>query len=110
MILGVQLLGVLFALFMIYQAFVHNKRKEFTTKEYAFWILLWVCFIIVTLFPSVLNPMLGTLSLTRAMDFFTIVGFLFVLGLVFNNYIVTKKTNKKVEDLVRKIAIEESEK
>ena len=104
MLLGIQILGVLFALFMIYLTFVHQKRKEFTAKEYIFWIVLWMGFIVVTIFPNVLGPFVRTLQLSRTMDFLIILGFIFVVGILFHNYIALRKMQIKVEEVVRKVA------
>lgn len=110
MLLGVQILGVLFALFMIYLTFLHQKRREFTAKEYAFWIIIWACFLIVTVFPKILNPIVESLSLNRTMDLFTIVGFIFVIGVIFHNYLSLRKIQNKVEDVVRQVAIKGAKK
>ncbi len=45
MLLGIQIAGILFALFMLYITFLHRKRDEFTVNEAGFWTLMWVCFI-----------------------------------------------------------------
>ena len=110
MLLGIQILGVLFALFMLYLTFIHQKRKEFTSKEYTFWIVLWLGFIIVTVFPKVLDPFVRTLQLSRTMDFLIILGFILVVGVLFHNYIALRKTQRKVEDVVRKVAHKEANK
>lgn len=110
MLLGVQILGVLFALFMLYLTFVHKNRKELGSKEYYLWIVLWICAIIATLFPNILEPFTRTLRLTRNMDLIIIFGFIFMIGLTFSNYIQQRKTQKKVEALVRNVAIEENKK
>ena len=104
MLLGIQILGVLFALFMLYLTFVHQKRKEFTAKEYIFWVVIWAGFIIVTVFPKVLEPIVKTLSLNRTMDLLIILGFIFVVGILFHNYIALRNTQKKIEEVVRKVA------
>jgi len=104
MIIGIQIVGVLFGLFMIYLTFLHQKRKEFTAKEYFFWIGSWIVFIIVAIYPKILTPFVEGLHLQRIMDLLTILGFLFVIGLLFNNYTNLKKTNKKIEEIVRKVA------
>lgn len=105
MILGIQLLGVLFALFMIYINFLHYKRKEFTVKEYFFWIITWVVFMIVSVFPGILNPIVESLNLARTMDLLIISGFLFLIAAIFYTYTVVRRTQKKLEDLVRNIAM-----
>lgn len=105
MIMGIQIVGILFGLFMLYLTFLHQKRKEFSAKEYLFWILSWIIFIIIAIFPNILAPFVKGLRLGRIMDLLTIFGFLFVIGVSFYNYIKLKNVNKKVEMVVRKIAI-----
>ena len=53
-LLGIQILGSLFGIFMLYYTFLHYKRKDITSKEGSFWIGLWGLFIIVTIFPGYL--------------------------------------------------------
>ena len=107
MILGIQILGVLFGLFMLYLTFLHGKRKEFTSKEGFFWMFLWAIFIFVTLSPSSLDFLVkGVFNLKRPLDFFIITGFLFLIGAVFYTYGVVRKNQMKIEEIVRKIALE----
>ena len=110
MIIGIQIVGVLFGLFMIYLTFLHQKRKEFSAKEYFFWIFSWTIFIIIAIFPNALAPFVKGLRLGRIMDLLTIFGFLFVIAILFYNYLTLKKTNKKVENIVRKIAFDKNKK
>ena len=106
MILGIQILGVLFALFMIYLTFLHGKRKEFTSKEGLVWMLLWVVFIFITLSPSSLDFITkGIFNLKRPLDFFIIVGFLFLIGTVFYTYGIVRRNQKRIEEIVRKVAL-----
>ena len=104
-ILGIQIIGILFGSFMMYYTFLHYKRKEFTIKEYAFWLTLWAVFIIVTLFPIILNPILKTIGVVRALDFFIIMGFLFLIGAIFYTYAIVRKNQKRIEEIVRIIAV-----
>lgn len=105
MILGIQILGVAFALFMLYLTFLHYKRKEFTINEAGFWIGLLIIFIIITLVPGIVDPLVKTLNIGRKMDFYIIAGFMF---LVFSSYYIygqMRKTQKKLEAVVREVAI-----
>lgn len=104
-ILGIQILGVLFGFFMMYYTFLQYKRKEFTIKEYSFWFLFWAAFVAVTLFPQVLDPILTTLNIGRTLDLFIIGGFLFMVFVVFYTYTLVRKNQKKLEEVVRNIAI-----
>lgn len=104
-ILGIQILGVLFGFFMMYYTFLQYKRKEFTIKEYSFWFLFWAAFVAVTLFPQVLDPILTTLNIGRTLDLFIIGGFLFMVFIVFYTYTLVRKNQKRLEEVVRNIAI-----
>jgi len=104
-ILGIQILGLLFGFFMMYYTFLQHKRKEFTIKEYSFWFLFWAIFVIITLFPQILDPILKTLSITRTLDFFIIAGFLFLIFILFYTYTIVRKNQRNLEEVVRNIAI-----
>lgn len=104
-ILGIQILGILFGFFMMYYTFLQYKRKEFTIKEYGFWFMFWATFVVITLFPQILDPLLSTLNIVRALDFFIIAGFLFMVFVLFYIYTIVRKNQKKLEEVVRSIAI-----
>ena len=104
-ILGIQILGILFGFFMMYYTFLQYKRKEFTIKEYSFWFIFWSVFVVITLFPQILDPVLTTLNIARALDFFIIAGFLFLILVTFYTYTLVRKNQKKLEEVVRNVAI-----
>ena len=110
MMLGIQTLGLFFGLFMIYLTFLNSKRREFTLKEWAFWSFLWLGFMFVTLFPNSLDFFVkGVLKLKRPLDFFIIIGFMFLTGAVFYTYTVVRKNQKRIETIVRELALKEEE-
>ena len=104
-ILGIQILGILFGFFMMYYTFLQYKRKEFTIKEYSFWFIFWSIFVVITLFPQILDPVLATLNISRTLDLFIIAGFLFMIFVIFYTYTIVRKNQKKLEEVVRNIAI-----
>jgi hypothetical protein len=103
-ILGIQILGILFGGFMMYYVFLHYKRKELTIKEYLFWVVLWVLFIILTIFPWLLKPLVESIGFARTMDFFIVAGFMFLVGSLFYIYLLVRGNQKRLEEIVRKIA------
>lgn len=111
MILGIQILGVLFALFMFYITFLHQRRNEFTVKESIFWFGTWTIFLLLVVFPTSLDFFIkGVLSFSRRMDFFIVIGFLFLIGIMFHIYTIVRKNQNRVDTMVRKIAIEKRNK
>ena len=107
--MGLQIAGVLFALFMLYITFLHRKRDEFTINETGFWVIAWLGFIFLVLFPHSFDFIIkDVLDFGRTMDFFIVVGFMFVIGAVFYTYTVLRRTQKKVDTIVRKLAIDKA--
>jgi len=107
-ILGIQIIAILFAFFMIYVVFLHFKKKDLEVGEAFFWILLWLGFIIVTLFPGILENIIEKLFIARVMDFLMVVAFMILAFLGFQNYVSNKKTQKKIEEIVREEAIRDA--
>lgn len=106
MILGIQILGLIFGLFMLYLTFLHFKRKEFTIIEYIIWGLTWTAFIIVVTIPKILDPITQTLNISRIMDLLIIFGFMFIISTIFYIYGLIRKIQKKQEEIVREVAIQ----
>ena len=105
MVLGIQIAGSLFAVFMIYYSFLKYKRKEFTAKEFVFWLVLWVLLIVISLFPYILDPISKKLNFARNFDLIVIAGFLFLILAIFYTYTLAKKNQKQLEAIVREISI-----
>ncbi|HLC61078.1 MAG TPA: DUF2304 family protein [Candidatus Nanoarchaeia archaeon] len=105
MVLGIQIAGILFGLFMIYYSFLNYKRKQFTITEFIFWAVVWIFLILVALFPAALDPAVKYFGFFRALDVLVVSGFLFLILAVFYTYTLTRKTQKQVETVVREIAI-----
>ena len=110
MALGIQIAGSLFGLFMAYYSFLNYKRKEFTVKEFGFWAFLWILFIIVALFPFLLDPIVKSVGFLRALDLLTIIGFIFLTTAIFYTYTLARKNQRKLETIVREIAMKKGKK
>lgn len=105
MILGIQLLGLGFCLIVIYLTYLHYKKNEFKPTEFFSWTILWLGFGFIILFPEIVDFLLKPLHIVRAMDFFMVIGFLVLFGIVFYLYTIVKKNDKKIEEIVRKEAL-----
>ena len=102
---GVQILGALFGLLLLYLAFVHQKRREFTIKEWFGWSGLAIVFIIFAIFPQILDPVTVRLKIFRALDFMVILGFMFMIIVIFYTYTLSRTNQKKLEIIIRSEAI-----
>jgi hypothetical protein len=105
MIIGIQVIAILFALSMIYFALHSYKRGELGAMEINSWVVVWMLAIVVIVFPELLRRFALTFLVTRVFDLMVIGGFVLVIGLVGSAYLRTKRLEKKLEDLVRKLTL-----
>jgi len=99
--IGIQIIAVLFALIMTYFTYLHFRRGEFKKIELILWLILWIGFLVVVVYPSSVNFLLDTFSISRAFDLVIIIGIVVVFGITFRNYVIVKRLSKKVEDYTR---------
>ena len=102
---GVQIIGILFGLLLLYLAFVHQKRREFTIKEWFGWSGLAIVFIIFAIFPQILDPITVRLKFFRTLDLMVILGFMFMVIAIFYTYALSRSNQKKLEIIIRTEAI-----
>lgn len=110
MIIGLQIIALIFAFSMIYFASLNYKRRELGKNEFFGWVLMWSAAIVVIIFPEILRTFASTFLVTRVFDLMVIGGFILVISLVFSSYVRTKKLEKKLEDLIRRDALKKNKK
>ncbi len=109
MLLGIQSIGIVFGIFMLYMSFLQWKKRQFTLNEFLFWSLFAAAFSAISMFPGLLDPIVKSLKLGRTLDLFIILGFMFLIAATFYSYRIVRNTQRQLEDLVRQIALERAD-
>lgn len=107
---GIQVIGVIFGLIMIYLSYIYLKKKQFDGIDFLFWMTIWICFIIAIVFPDSLNLFVEGFGVVRAMDLLMIIAFIGSFSLLFFVYRKTKENSKRLARLIEGIALKEFEK
>jgi hypothetical protein len=105
MILGLQIIAILFAFAMIYFAVLHRRRGELNRAEILSWVTIWVATIVIVVFPELLRKFAQAFFITRLFDLMVVGGFVLVIAMVARVYVSTKRMEKKLEDYVRHEAL-----
>jgi len=101
MFVGIQLLGLLFIIMMVYFTYLNFKRRNYGSHSFIFWPLIWLVAGLIISFPNILYRFMHALNIERTHDFFYIGAFIILFIVVFNMYVTIKKTHAKVEKLIR---------
>ncbi|MCK9273416.1 DUF2304 domain-containing protein [Candidatus Gracilibacteria bacterium] len=109
-IIGVQLILIGFALFMVYVLYLHWRKRNVSNKMFGVWSLIWLVFVFFSIFPTLLAPLLKELFIVRVMDLGMIVAFMILTYVTIENNIKIKKYEEQLEKLVRKIALKGNQK
>lgn len=104
-IIGVQLILLFFGIFMLYVLFLYWRKRSISHLYFLLWVIVWVVFVLITLFPKFLEPLIKDLFIVRVMDLGMIGAFMLLTFLTVENNIKIKKYEEQLENLVRKIAI-----
>ncbi len=110
MLFGIQLLGIFFVLVMIYFSYLFYKKKTYNLRSLLLWVGIWIAFLILVMFPTVIYGIMSSLQIERTVDFFAVSGLLVFAVILFYLYGIVKKIETNMEDLVRKIAIKKVKK
>lgn len=104
-VIFLQILLIAFALVMAYSLFLHWKKKNISDKFFISWLIIFVVFIFLALFPKLLEPLMKELFIVRVMDLGMIGTFMILTYVTIENNIKIKNLEDKIEKLVRKISV-----
>ena len=107
MIIGLQVVAIVFALIMIYFAYLHFMRGELSKSEIISWWIIWVTTIVITIFPDLLRGFAQAFSITRVFDLMVVGGFILVIFLAYKAYIGTKNLEHKIDEFIRKESLKD---
>ena len=104
-----QIIAILFALIMIYIVSIHKFKARLSIMEVSFWYSMWAFFIFIAAFPNIMSNITGFLMFSRVFDLVMFVSLMIITWLVVSSYFMQRENMKKIEDLVRKQALDEKQ-
>ena len=105
MILGLQFVAIIFAMVMVYLAYVNFRRKELNKIEITIWVGAWGIALYTVLFPDTLRGIAQTFFISRLLDLMIMGGLILVITMVALAYVRTRRVEKKLERFIRKEAL-----
>lgn len=102
MILGLQITALMFSFIMIYFALLHFRRRELESVEIVVWFTVWLFAIFAIVFPDIFQVYARQFKFARLFDMMVVGGIIIIFAMVARVYLAVKRTEKKLEELVRK--------
>ena len=100
MLVEMQILGLFFGLVMLYLTFLYYKRKDYGFHSFLIWLLIWIFFLIMVIYPIIIYNLMDILKIERTVDFFIIAGAMLFAIIVFYLFVKVKKIEEKIKKLV----------
>lgn len=105
----VQVLGAVFALDMMFITYFYHKRGVFYLHDSLIWMSVWIGMFTAAMFPRSIEVIVEPLEFSRVMDFMQLAGFFLILTMLFIIFLRSRSNDKKIEMLVRELALREAE-
>ncbi len=106
MLIWLQVLGIVFALIMIYVTLLNYRRNELRFSDLMIWMPIWLFFLYGVFFPRSLDIFVQTFSVKSAVELFTVAGFMFMIGIVFYLSKSIRQLQNKMQRLVKAVALQ----
>lgn len=103
-------ISIIFGLFMLYVVRIHRRKGHMEAFEYGAWMGMWVIFILLAIFPQTVQGFTQRLNIARVFDLLVIISLMVLVYISFQNRISYKRLEKKLEQIIRKNAIDEKTK
>lgn len=107
---GIQIIGILVALFIIYESYLLHKKEKFTGRDFKIWGVIALILLFFSVAPIFIDYLLFILKVRRGLDALIIISILGAYALLFRVYIKVQEASRDITTLVRKVAIKFEEK
>ncbi len=97
--------AVAFSLFALSRVFLRMRKSEISKGEFAFWSLLWIVIIIISVIPRTTNFLAQIVGIGRGADLALVIAVILLFYLNFRLYVKISNTEQEITRLVRELAL-----
>lgn len=107
MIKPIQVIAIIFAIFLLVKAILRLKNKKLTINEFLFWSAISLILIVLSIFPQLSHIVANFFGFGRGLDFFIVSSILLIFYLIFRIYSMLEDLDSKIVKLARSISLKE---
>ncbi|MGD2249947.1 MAG: DUF2304 domain-containing protein [Candidatus Methanofastidiosia archaeon] len=109
MIKGIQILGLLVSIYLLYRSYTLVKKREEDVKQFLFWIFVAALLLLFSLSPELIDLFLDFLGLKNRTFALIIMGVLLLYFLFFNFTSKLDKLDRQLSAVNEKVSLLEYE-
>jgi hypothetical protein len=109
MIKPIQIIAIIFAIFLLVKVIIRLKKRKFNINEFFFWSAMWIFLIILSIFPQISDKIANLFGFGRGLDFFIVSSILLIFYLIFKIFVMLEELDSKITELARSISLERIE-
>ncbi len=103
----IQIILVLFIIFVVLAIISKYKRKEITAKEFIFWLVFWALVLAAVVYPKNTDRIAQLVGVGRGADLLVYISILILFFIVFKIFVKLEKIDADITKIIRKIALDE---
>lgn len=105
----VQILLIIFLSFALSRVVLRFRGRQIKATEFLFWSLLFLTAIVVIVFPVETTALANMLGIGRGVDLVVYASIAMLFYLVFRLYVLLEDVRHEITELVRKIALRQTQ-
>lgn len=106
----IQILIILFVVFVLYRTFLRYKNKDITGRELGIWVVFWALVALATAYPKKTDVLANLVGVERGADLLVYLSVIVLFFVVFKIIVKLEKVDKDVTEVVRNVALSNEDK
>ena len=100
----IQIIIVLFALFVLIRILMRFRKREISLKEFLFWLVFWTAVVIVTVFLRETDFVAQYFGVERAADLVVYLSILIIFYTIFRVYVRIDRIERNISKIITAIS------
>jgi len=105
MIKGIQVLGIIFCIYLLIQTYIRNKKGLVGIKSLVFWASMWLIILILFLSPSLTLLIAPILNTADAMLMVLVIGSMTLFTIIFHQSMKITQLEQKLTKIAQNISL-----
>lgn len=105
MIKGIQIIGLMFGVILLYQSYKLVKNKEENVPEFLLWSIVGLMIVVVSIYLDSVNIILRLLGMSDRVNVIFVVGILLTYLLIMHVFSLNRELNRQISILNEELSI-----